>query len=276
MSEKKEKELWCFIKNGIYRFSQKKENLGLLFMVVALICFFIFGNNPVPGVLFWKKLSLKFTMSTGFLALISQVLLYLRGIYDIGYNSQESTPKKLCGGIIRILINTAVFTSLFTILLCPTGNANVFNTFFKLLKRIGLAGGILGGIFLFGSKDTASIASLFMFIGFLVKCFDNFNLVSKSAGILGWVYIIFIFLGFLLQENINLKQLNKDLVSLFSFGKKRIENTGDALDRSAEKTVKFVQTVTAIKSTAGVEKNISEDIKLKPNSINKSEEIELS
>ncbi len=220
-------------------FFSKKENIGIIFMLVALLMFCSFSKKTIPGFRFaWqaKKLSLQFSLQTGILSLIFQAILYLRGIYDIGFDLQEKDERiKIFEGILKFIINTAIFTTFFAILFVPTGNTkDVFGVFFDLLKGIGIGGGILCGIILFGSKNTASIASFIIVIVFLSNCIKNINLVSRAAGFIGWFYIVFVCIGFLLQENIKLTQLASDFINLFSFGKKMAVVAGESTDRCVE------------------------------------------
>lgn len=243
------KNIWNNVINFLKAFFSKKENWGICFMVFALVLFFIFGNNPIPGFTWpWraKKLALKLTMQTGIIALIFQAVLYARGIYDIGINSQETGAKKILGMVLKFLINTAIFTTFFAILFAPTGGNDVFKIFSDIIKKIAIPAGLLGGVMLFGSKDTATIASFLMLVLLIYKSVKNIARVSAAAGPLGWFFIVFLVLGFILQENIDFKKLVNDLVNLFSFGKKMTVTTAEAIDNGADKTKKIIQNNTGI------------------------------
>lgn len=262
------KKIWGKVISFLKTFFSKKENWGICFMVLALVFFFIFGNNPIPGFTWtWqaKKLALKFTMQTGILALILQAVLYSRGIYDIGINSHETGSKKISGMVLKFLINTAIFTTFFAILFAPTGGKDVFKVFSGIIKKIAIPAGLLGGVMLFGSKDTATIASFLMMVLLIYKSWRNIAIVSNAAGPLGWFYIVFVVLGFILQENIDFKKLVSDLVNLFSFGKKMTVTTADAIDNGADKTKKIIQ------NNTGINLSTKESI-----SVPKSENIEYS
>lgn len=159
----------------------------------------------------------------------------------------QELDKKVFGDVIKFIINTAIFTTFFAILFDPVGkNMSVLSIFSGLLKELGIGGGILCGIILFGTKDTASIASFVFLLVFIYKCLKNIEKVSNAAGPAGWFYIVFIIVGFMLQENIKFRQLVSDIVNMFSFGKKMAVVAGDSVDRSSDKGKSILAASTGI------------------------------
>lgn len=259
------KNLWEKVKTFLKEFFNKPENLGIVFMVLALICFFSFANAPIEGLILpWQadKLGLKLTLQTGLLALIFEAVLYLKGVYDIGINVEETDTKKVLGAAVKFIINAAIFTSFFAILFPVTKSKTVFDVFKSVFKKVMFGAGFIGGVTLIGSRDTAFISSALMLALFVWKQFKNLTIVSNAAKTLGWFYIVFLVLGFILQNNFSLTRLATDLKNAFPIferkGKQYVKNVGKALDDVSEKGKEMINTAsTDIQLASGSKKLIS-------------------
>ena len=223
------------------------ERIGLILMVLSLVCFFCCAHNKIPsaGFLNWikgkSKLDMGLNMENGLIALALLILMYIRGILTLRiFDSNLKTPQKFLEAC-KFVINWATVSALVCMCFNPYGNANIVVNIGKAFRDVLLVFGIVAGIVLFGSKQTSKIALLIMLIVTVYKCCDNVKAVSKAMGEVGWWWIVFMFFGIVLQENINFSALRKELANLISIGKKITNDGMDATDEAVSTVKKNVK-----------------------------------
>ena len=245
-----EKKTNIFVRGKNWIFGSN-EHLGLTLMVIALFCFFCCANNEIPANRYFgleklkhwwtgtSRLDMGLRLGNTFAALLFVIVLYGRNIFkfDIRKVAEENT-KKTFRNIVKLSINVAVISAYICMLTNPCNHDG-----FSLGSILGgslFIIGLIAGIVIFGSKQTASIAAFVLLIVILIKMWENFSMVSSAMGIWGFVFMIATFFGFVLQESINFAALKRELSSLFSFGKKIATEGLDAVGEIANPVKKDV------------------------------------
>lgn len=222
--------LWKF-KNSVYiqfkkrmkLFFRSPKNWGIVFMAASLLFFFQKCNVQIEGARWWfqkRSLDLHLNLYSALFAFVFGLILYVKGLISIDFlNSENEEPGKILLFIVQFLLNFAVLTAFFTIVLNPvSGHENLFVKLMDLMGNLTWVCGLVCGVILFGGKSTAYISSFLLMIILIVKAHSRLSLASEAMGYSGWCFIAFAILGIILQGTVNLKNLVEDFHHNSVFG----------------------------------------------------------
>ncbi len=258
MAEKKSRKKSAGSRNKsfftkIFAIFKKRQNFGLLMMIFSLAAFFCMSQMKIQGFHWFglgvSKLNLGLNLQEGIVALIFILLLESKGIYDSNFFDKK---KVNIGLIFSFIINFAIFTSFFSILIDPK-ESSFFGFIGDIITTYGFVFGILLGIWFFGTRTIATLAPVVIIIFFVVRAWSNLQVVSKTTGILGWLYFVFMVVGFVLQHNFNMQKALKEIIYLFGFSHSKFIEISDTVDSVVE-TSKRIKTGKQSGEIAKIEK----------------------
>lgn len=192
--------------------------ISLLFAIAGIAIFWTGGET---GILWWKEsVSGLPDLPTGLYGLFLFAILWIRGLFD--FQGKNKYLKIIC-----IVVDITIFATLFALIIGADG------TFFDdMFEDIGLACFTVFFLtmILFGMKSLAKIVAV---LGILAYVGWQMDIISECMGVMGFIGLIFLLVALYFQESINLKELKRDLILIYSKSSNKIVSTmEEAIDEA--------------------------------------------
>lgn len=219
---------------------KKRQNFGVLMMILSLAVFFCMSQMEIKGFHWFGlgagRLELGLNLQEGIIAFIFIIILESKGIYNSDFISRR---KISVSSVLVFIINFAVFSSFFSILIDPK-ESSFLGFLGGIVTTYGFVFGIILGIWFFGTRTIATLAPVAVIVFFIISAWSNLQTVSKATGIWGWLYFVFMVVGFVLQHNFNGSKLTKELKYLFGFARSKSCDIADSIDSVVDKSKKMI------------------------------------